>query len=581
MKALSLLPPASLSQDYPPPGSAAEYGEGHSSNRGRRFFVFLRKYWWIPVLTLLLGIGGAVCYIMWAPPVFVSSAAMWETEKLHLSEGALFTDDAETYIGTQIELLKSSRMWRDAIERLRASGAHTVPLGKDGLPLEVTLKFREAPRSSVFAISASSADPAFSRNFLDTLMTEYLEYKKMVRKSVSGETAASISTQVESLERELKNAQDALTAFQRSNNLAILQEEGAVAGGYLTKLQTELSDLRLESKLLQASSAERDTAARGYNSNGRASVDLVKAFGAAGQTSPVHEQLTPYQEVALFKIEREKLSKYLRPKHPKIVALDTEIANAEKLVEMLRAQSYDELMASQAAVKMKMENVLASIKEWDATVVESNSRIAEAERLKLNVTRAQSVYDRLATLLQNVDITRNTDMETLAILEPASPSKQSHKADVMATVLSIILGLLAGGAIVFLIETRDDRFTSANDVNATLGDAIVGMLPEVPRKGKDSMRLLELNDPRHEVAESYRSLRSALLFLASGHRAAQSHIDHQRHTQRGKIHDRRQPRAHSGSIRLAGASGGCGFAQGAPAPLAQRAERTGTGGIAS
>ena len=39
------------------------------------------------------------------------------------------------------------------------------------------------------------------------------------------------------------------------------------------------------------------------------------------------------------------------------------------------------------------------------------------------------------------------------------------------------------------------------------------MLPEVPHKRKEPMRLLELDDPRHGYAESYRSLRSALLFL--------------------------------------------------------------------
>jgi capsular exopolysaccharide synthesis family protein len=74
-------------------------------------------------------------------------------------------------------------------------------------------------------------------------------------------------------------------------------------------------------------------------------------------------------------------------------------------------------------------------------------------------------------------------------------------------------GLGLGGGIVFLIEKRDDRFTSVVEVNSTLGDAIVGLLPEVAHKRKEPVRLLEMDDPRHGYAESYRSLRSALLFL--------------------------------------------------------------------
>ena len=57
------------------------------------------------------------------------------------------------------------------------------------------------------------------------------------------------------LERELKDAQNTLTDFERTNNLAVLQEEGNVSGAYLAKLDTELSDSQLELKLLEANEA--------------------------------------------------------------------------------------------------------------------------------------------------------------------------------------------------------------------------------------------------------------------------------------------------------------------------------------
>jgi len=46
-------------------------------------------------------------------------------------------------------------------------------------------------------------------------MSEYMAYKKDIRKVVSGDTLASISEQVLRLERDLKTDQDTLTAFQR------------------------------------------------------------------------------------------------------------------------------------------------------------------------------------------------------------------------------------------------------------------------------------------------------------------------------------------------------------------------------
>ena len=164
---------------------------------------------------------------------------------------------------------------------------------------------------------------------------------------------------------------------------------------------------------------------------------------------------------------------------------------------------------------MKTDNVMASIKEWEAKVVEANASIGEADRLKLNVERTQSVYDRLALLVQNVGISRDINQENLAILEPASPAKRSYSSEKSGLMLAILGGLAAGLGIVFLIAVRDDRFTSVTEVNSTLGDTVVGLLPEVGQEGGSIMPLLALNDPRHIYAESYRSLRSALLFLAT------------------------------------------------------------------
>jgi capsular exopolysaccharide synthesis family protein len=466
----------------------------------------------VPVLTLTLALGAAIVYFLLAPPTFVSSAAMWETEKMRLPEGALFTEDPQNYLGTQTELLRSGMMRQLTLARLQAAGTNAVPLGKDGKPLGVKLKVTQAPKSSVFVVEASSSDPAYTQAYLDSLMNQYLEYKKNIRKVVSGDTLASISEQVLRLERDLKADQDALTTFEQTNNLAILQEEGTIAGGYLARLKTQLSDYQLESQLLEATALEQDMNTAGTTNFAGSLVDSLREQNSAPSAATVERQ-SAFQQVELLKIEREKLSKYLRPKHPKIIKLDADIERGQKLLEIYRNQNRGQLATTRQALKMRTDSVQASIKEWEVKVVDANARIAEAEHLKLNVSRTQGVYDRLVGLLQNVDISRNIDQETLAILESASPAERSYIQDLAALALAIFGGLALGSGIIALITVRDDRFTSVIEVNATLGDAVVGLLPEVTQKDDVTMSLLELNDPRFMYAESYRNLRSALLFL--------------------------------------------------------------------
>jgi succinoglycan biosynthesis transport protein ExoP len=503
--------------DYQITGPMDDMAVPASSHRIKRFLGFLLKYWWIPLITLVIGVAAEAAYVYWKEPTFVSRASMWETMKLRLPEGPMFSEDVQNFLGTQSELLQSRTLRDQALTRLRASTntASSIPVGTDGQPLPVAIRVAGSAKSSVFVIEANSSNPLFTQTYLDALMQAYLDYKKNVRKVISGDTLASISEQVQKWERDLKTEQDALMAYERTNNLVILQEEGTVLGGYLARLKTQLSDLELEARLLNATAYETNQAsAVGTNTTANLP-DLAAAVGSTPSSGASSERQKTSQEVELLKMQREKFSKYLRPKHPKMVKLDADIERAEKLQEIYARQTRDQLFASRQANQLKIENLLASITEWEGKVVAANSRIAEAQRLRLNVQRVQSVYDRLVSLVQNVGISRNIDQESLAILEPASPVKRSYTAEKSGLTLAIFGGLAAGLGIVFLIGVRDDRFTSVTEVNAVLGDAVVGMLPEVTQVGEANLPLLELNDPRHMYAESYRSLRSALLFLAT------------------------------------------------------------------
>jgi capsular exopolysaccharide synthesis family protein len=506
-----MLPAPAPGPDYLPAGLPGIIDVQPSPFRLQRFLIFLRRHWWIPVVTFLLGTAASGLYVYLKPPTFVSQATMWETAKLRLPEGTLFSEDLQNYLGTQMELLKSAKLRQAALERLPTN---SVPLDKDRKPLKVNIKITEAPKSSVFLVQASSADPVFSQVYLDALMNQYLAYKKNVRKTVSGDTLASISDQVSRAEKELQDTQEALVSYQRSNNLAVILEESTIAGGYLARLKTQLSDYELEQRLLQATSLDSTTNAAGLTNSTAEWLQTVTAATSSSSSSQPNDRQAAFRELELLKLQREKLSKNLRPKHPKIVKLDGDIDRSQKLLEIYRRQTRDQLEASRQALTLKIDNVLTSIKEWEGKVMIANSRVADAERLKQNVNRSQAVYERLVALLRNVDISRSIDQETLSVLEYASPALRSYIEEIRALGLGAGAGLALGIGCILLLAWRDDRFTSVAEVVEKLPDEIVGQVPEVRHLKEKGVLLLEGGEEQHMFLESYRNLRSALLFLA-------------------------------------------------------------------
>src|SRR5271170_988357 len=125
-----------------------------SSLRMRRFLAILARRWWVPVLTLTLSLCAAAEYVIRKPPVFVSSARMWETEKMRLPEGELFSEDMATFLGSQTELLQSAKLRELTLARLRADGAKSVAMGERDQPLPVTVRVWQAAKSSIFVLEA-------------------------------------------------------------------------------------------------------------------------------------------------------------------------------------------------------------------------------------------------------------------------------------------------------------------------------------------------------------------------------------------------------------------------------------------
>jgi uncharacterized protein involved in exopolysaccharide biosynthesis len=346
-------------------------------------FASSRKSWWVPVLAFVLLMSGAVAYVLRMPPTFVSVAHMWETERLRFPDGTGFVADNQNYLGTQIELLRSAKVAQLALTRLQASSTNSIPLGNDEKPIEVVIKVNQTPKSSILVIQAESSNSDYAQVYLNAVMVEYLEHKKNSRRLVSGDTLASIAEQVQRVERDLKEQQETFADFQRTNNLRILEEEHRLSGSYLVGLKTRLSDLKLESRLVQATAANR----------------AQTNAGAAN------------------------------------VSLDLP--------------------------RMKMEDLQAAIREWEDKIVQSNSKITEADRLKVNLQRAQTLYDRLVILLQNIDISRNIDQERLAILDPASPAKRDYTREkrLLATASfgSLGIGLLLVALAAFYRAMRRNR----------------------------------------------------------------------------------------------------------------------------
>ena len=518
------------------------YGQMH------RHRLLLGRYWWAVLLILLLVVAPVYFFTAASPPGFESRARMWLTGKLDLSEGRLYTEELVNFLGTQVELLRSRVIQERALARVKAqpenaqtgqlkltSASQFNPvqelkaLWKRLLPADPTaatnaipdfpfrLKVAESSKSSILELRAIGAEPVTTRAFLDSLMDEYLKFKREARQKTSDRTVASVANQVAQLAGELKAQQEKMYAFQLSNNVVFLQEQGNSAGSYLALLNKQLATLRTELQLLQLLQPEHlleiGAQSRSVASNEAAPAESVNKEMLASLAGPQSELFKANQQMQLLKAKRQELSRFLRPLHPKILKLDEDIATQEKLAQISRDEALKQLSHRRDALRLEIQNLEAAFKEWDGKALQSSRKMVDYDRIRQDLQRLQGAYDKLLGVIQTVDVSKTIDQENVAVLEPASMARPLHRM-FRNMLLAVAVALLCTFALLYLTGKFDDRFASLAELADDLSEAAIGQIPDVALKNpNDKLGLKGLEKQRFEFLEAFRSIRSSLLFM--------------------------------------------------------------------
>ncbi|MBU6402514.1 MAG: AAA family ATPase, partial [Verrucomicrobia bacterium] len=520
------------------------YGKLH------RWWLLVGRYGWVLVLILGIVLGPVYFLTALSPPAFQSKARMWLTGRLDLYEGRLYTEELINYLGTEAELLRSPTIQQRALQRLleqfkqnpallsrllgprspTVGGRQPLPQGRPGLgavaagpaprPFPFEVKVAEGSKSSTLELRAIGPDPALTRAFLNDLMDEFLRFKKEAREKASDETVASLTNEVRQLKSQLEAQQEKLHAFESSNNVVFLQQQGDSAAGYLGSLNRRLAGLRTELRLLTSLQPEQWAEMRlrqqGAAAGEPAADDAAARQMLASLAEPQLELFKANQQMELLKAKRSELTRFLRPLHPKIIKLNDEIATQEQVVHICREEALKQMVRRREVVESQIQNLEAESAEWDAKAIQASRRMADFEQIRRGLDRLQAAYDKALALIQTVDVSKKVEQENIGILEPASVGRPTHRL-LINLAIGLAGALILGFGVLYGLALFRDDFTSPAELAEQLSVPVLGQIPAIClRQPEDQPGIDLLDRQRFEFLEAFRSLRSSVLFMGNG-----------------------------------------------------------------
>ena len=334
-------------------------------------------------------------------------------------------------------------------------------------------------QSYVFQISAVSEDPQKAAMIANRLAELYVEDQIVLKFEKTAQATEWLTDRVAELQIELEASESRLKEF--SSNTDLISPEGLVA------LNRQLKEMRDRQ-------ADITTTVRGMT-------DRVGALGTARQTGDFAQMAAAADSPELNRL----LANATPAAMPDLFLeqFDAILARAE--LELARSE------AQRAAVE-------TSVDELSQSIATQSEELVKLQQFQRDAEASALIYEYFLGRLKETSVQQGLQQAESRILSyavvPVAPSAPKKP---VILVLSLMLGLSFGAAMVLLREMSQNTFRLAEQLETRTGYSVIGQIPVVPAKNRRNVLKYLKDKPNSAVAEAIRNLRTSLLLANLDH----------------------------------------------------------------
>ena len=353
-------------------------------------------------------------------------------------------------------------------------------------------------RTQLVEVTYVSADPRLAAAYANAHAAAYIESILDARLSVTQSASNWMGKRVEELRKILQDSEAQLQAFREQEKVIDVQGYQALSTLEINDLSTRLVNARRRLSGTKIAYLQ----VYGNESGAIESVPAVLDNTAVQQFRAI--QALAEQQVA-------ELGKRYGPKHPKMIAAQSELAEA---TQNLEGQQRDvaggiraEYLAAQDEVAA-LEAELSGAKQQYQAVTRKGSDLAGLQR---EVDTNRELYELFYNRMRETAQTGDLESVNARVVEPAVVPRYPFKPDKKrAVVLAFLLSLLAGIGAALLLEQLNNTIRNAADVEDKIGMPLLGMVPLLTGKARKQAELALLDDAEKRFGEAIRTIRTGI-----------------------------------------------------------------------
>ena len=503
---------------YRRPREVDVYGGAAESEPSRpSLFAVIWRRRWIVLLCTLFGLVGGVVYYLRATPIYSSTAVVYVQDNAlrmvgeNLNGGPTRT---QTFLYTQCQLIGSTAILSDALSKPSVAAAKTLrgesnPVGllKGGLQATPD-KF-----SDLIMVSMESTNAQDAATLTNAVVESYVDYQRKAHRSTAGEVLKVFQTSRDAYEKTLTDTQQKMLDLKRQNpELTFTTDHGSL----LVNQLGEFSNRMMQAQLRQLDIRNAVTESELVKDDPTALRRAITQFAVSSEADMPNDPAMQAQ-FAASRQRLEELRDRLGQKNDLVKSAEKQVG---RIQEELQQATRDAAAGYQSLLKQSLRIADARVAEAErlmkdarGSAVELNFKQAEYEQMKKDEDRITRSIDLLDARMKEINVNEDVGSLTVSVLESAKPGFFPVRPLTTKVLgIALVAGLMAGVGLAMLRDLLDQRLRSSDEITALLELSILGTVPHIIAKKDSSNGRLVEQQPRSTVAESYRTIRTAIGF---------------------------------------------------------------------
>jgi succinoglycan biosynthesis transport protein ExoP len=483
---------------------------------GRLAAILRRRLWVIIVVVLpIVGITGIVVKAM--PKRYTAEASILvEPQRTQVSDlQAISSDLGEigSVVRTQIDILRSSALAVNVVKALDLTeNPEFAPSSGGGLSaimdllvklglkpststreltyedrldiaaglLSAKIGFLNEARSGVLRINVTTQNPDLSANTANEIARQFLDYKRQAKFTAMQRAHDWFQEQMGQLAEQLRAAELDVERYRREYRL----DEGAPDDGELGSRAPTLNRQQLEATSRELVNVSREYALKeGQLQQAQLALQGKVPVGALPEVLVSQTVSQLLGQMAVVEGREAQLSTSQGGSNPELVAVQAQQKKLQVGLNREMTNIANSLSTQLNAGRTQERLLQGKLEQLRNVVAVENSAQVGLRALQTKARATRGIYESFltrATQLANVAGIQEQDASLVSAARPPLGPSAPQVSRILLVAAGLSLAL--GAALTVVLDRLRSGFSLPEEVEATLGLPLIGLLPKVSRR---------------------------------------------------------------------------------------------------